>query len=125
MKRNILNIPSDDIIKGLGHEKGYQGMYVPEHTRDTLQNYLLKGWEPGGFVTACLANDLSRAVATADHVNRQNLWAIVTWINNNAPEGSHGSYETVKMWVADVGSRRSIWAIKKEKEFIWNALQDE
>ena len=24
---------------------------IPEHTRETLVNYLMKGWEPGGFVT--------------------------------------------------------------------------
>lgn len=124
MKSNILNMPTDEIVEGLGFDKGYQGMYIPEHTRDTLQNYLLKGWEPGGFVTACLANDLSRAVSAADHVNRKNLWAIVMWITNNAPHGSWGSYEAVKYWCKDEGGIRSSWAVTKEKEYVWNTLKD-
>ncbi len=42
---------------------------IPEHTRETLVNYLTKGWEPGGFVTAMLAMDMERAVYAADFVN--------------------------------------------------------
>lgn len=117
---NILDMPTE--YEGIP-PAGWQGMSIPEHTADTLENYLLKGWEPGGFVTACLAGDLFRAVATADVENRKHLWAIVTWIRNYAPETSWGSYGAVDMWTADVGSRRTIWATSKEKEFTWRALK--
>lgn len=117
---NILDLPTEQY--GIP-PAGWQGMMIPQHTADTLENYLLKGWEPGGFVTACLAGDLFRAVAAADVENRKHLWAIVTWIGNFAPSSSWGSYEAVVDWVRDENERRSKWAISKEKEFTWRALK--
>ena len=37
---------------------GHMGMEVPRHTQETLEGYLLRGWEPGGFVTSMLALDM-------------------------------------------------------------------
>lgn len=117
---NILDMPTEQF--GIP-PAGWQGMSIPEHTASTLENYLIKGWAPGGFVTACLAGDLFRAVSAADVENRKHLWAIVTWIGNNAPADSWGNYAKIDAWAADVGSRRTLWATSKEKEFTWRALK--
>lgn len=85
------------------------GMSIPDHTRETLENYILRGWEPGGFVTAMLAMDMQRAIATADTANRQMMWTIGRWIMDNAPDGSWGSYPDVRAWTNDFQQCRSKW----------------
>lgn len=104
---------------------GHMGMSIPRHTQETLEGYLIRGWEPGGFVTSMLAMDMERALATADTANRQMMWAIGKWIVENAPEDSWGNYDLVKAWCKDVDGRRSKWATwntlatqpEKEKDF--------
>lgn len=66
---------------------------------ETLQNYWNHGYEPGGFTTAVLCNDLFGAAARADHWNRHNMAAIAEYIVNNAPYGSYGNAELVKDWL--------------------------
>ena len=102
----------------------YMGMTIPEHTQETLDNYLINGWEPGGFVTAMLAMDMERALCTADTANRQRIWAIGRWIMDNAPYGSWGSYELVKAWCKDVDGCRTRYAKEVEQEFIMTTLKD-
>lgn len=83
----------------------YQGPMgvIPEGVTDlmaeTLQNYWNHGYEPGGFTTAVLCNDLFGAAARADHWNRRNMAAIAEYIVNNAPYGSYGNAELVKDWL--------------------------
>lgn len=93
------------------------GMTVPRHTQETLKNYLINGWEPGGFVTSMLAMDMERALYTADTANRQMIWVIGRWILENAPDGSWGNYELVKAWCKDTDGRRTKWAM-------WNKLKE-
>jgi hypothetical protein len=45
----------------------YMGMEVPHHTRDSITNYLISGWAPGGFVEAMIAKDYERA-KPCDHL---------------------------------------------------------
>ena len=72
---------------------------VPDHTMEALTNYFNHGWEPGSFLRSVLVNDLYGAVARADHINREAIPNIVTWIVNNAPYGSWGSEEAFRDWV--------------------------
>jgi hypothetical protein len=37
---------------------------------EALENYLMHGFMPGGFLTSVLANDLYLAVGRADHWNK-------------------------------------------------------
>lgn len=105
-------------------ELKYMGMEVPAHTQQSLEHYLVRGLHPGGFLESCLAGDMYRAVRVADTGNRQMLWAIVTWIMDNAPEGSWGSYDTVNNWCADQGGCRSSYAQTLEKALVWKILKD-
>lgn len=103
----------------------YMGMEIPQHTKETLDNYFIRGWMPGGFCEAMLAKDYDRAITIADTANRQMFWAIATWIRDNAPERSWGSYEAVQDWTRDKDGRRSIFANKAEKDFTWRTLKGE
>ena len=97
---------------------------IPEHTRETLVNYLMKGWEPGGFVTAMLAMDMERAVYAADVANGPNMQKIARWIIEYCPRNSWGDYETVNCWIEDRGKCRTRFVERVEKEEVWNILKD-
>ena len=102
---------------------GYLGMQVPDHAQESLANYFLNGWEPGGFLSAMLAMDMQRAISNADTANRQVMWAIGRWIIHDAPEGSWGDYAAIKMWCDDVAGRRSKFADKMHKKYMWTVLK--
>ena len=112
-----------DWAKGVEDLK-YVGMEIPQAVQESLEHYLVRGWHPGGFLESCLAGDMYRAVRVADTGNRRMLWAIVTWIMDNAPEGSWGSYDTVKHWCDDQGGCRSRYAQAVEKAFVWETLKN-
>lgn len=95
---------------------------VPEHTQQALENYFIHGYQPGGFLTACLSGDLYRAVSTADTINRQALWHIVRWIMNHAPEGSWGSDEAMRGWTADRHGCRTLYRDQQAKARTWLTL---
>ena len=100
----------------------YVGMEIPDHTQEALEHYLLRGYEPGGFLTSMLAGDLYRAISVADTVNRQMMWAIGRWIINNAPRGSWGSYDSVSAWCDDADGRRTAYATEVERTHIVRVL---
>lgn len=77
---------------------------------ESLENYLMYGYEPGGFLTSVLANDLSMAVVRADAWNRGNLHHIVNEVFHKMPSWAYGSYQRVKEWCADKDGRRSDYA---------------
>ena len=100
----------------------YTGQAVPEHTQEALENYLILGCPPGGFLTACLTGDLFRAVQSADTANRSMIYAIVRWIMINAPEGSWGSAQAMRDWTADRDGRRTQYREQCEKSRTWLTL---
>lgn len=100
----------------------YIGMEIPRHTQKELENYLFRGYCPGGFLESMLAHHYDRAFATADVANRQTIWAIWRWITMWAPPDCHGSYDAIKQWREDLLGRRSQWAQQAEKKAIWQNL---
>ena len=104
-------------------ELGHFGMEVPIHTQETLENYLINGWAPGGFVIAMLAMDMKRAISIADTANRQVMWAMAHWIIHNAPKGSWGDYDQIDFWCSDVAGRRSKFAEETHKKYTWSILK--
>ena len=100
------------------------GMELSLETQQSIESYLLRGWAPGGYVTAMLAHDYERAFACADIANRQTIWVLWRWITDYAPRHCHGSYKDVDMWRNDVGGRRTTWATEQEKKFIWRKLKE-
>lgn len=110
------------MIKFDSSSLSYLDMEVPEHTREAIENYLVYGFQPGGFLTSVLTGDLYRAIQTADTANRRMLWAISKWIMDNAPCGSWGSPESFTAWVADTDGRRSRFCTEIEQQYIAEVL---
>jgi len=89
-------IEADRIQEEANHNEKYN---IPGRTKDTIDNYVLRGWKPGGFVTAMLANDLKGACGAADSINKKYIWDICSYIYNNTPYQSQGSYQAVEDWL--------------------------
>ena len=82
----------------------------------TLENYLMRGYEPGGFTTAVLAGDLFAAVSKADHWNKQAITEITQAVMQTCPQAALGSYEAVNDWCRNKDECRS-------KYVTWKLLQ--
>ena len=98
------------------------GMELSLETQEAIENYLLRGWAPGGHLESMFAHDYERAFACADTANRQTIWALWRWIREGAPPLCHGSYKAVGMWRDDVGYRRTDYVKDLEQKAIWQKL---
>ena len=101
----------------------YSRDHVPEHAQESIENYLMLGWHPGGFMTAMFAGDLFTAAGSGDQANGPAMQGIANWIQRSAPHGSWGSYETVMNWCQDLEKRRTKFSDKMEKEYIIKTLK--
>ena len=79
----------------------------------TLEHYVMRGFTPGGFITAVLANDLYNAVGRADSWNRPAIAEITQEVLHTCPTHARGSYEAVEAWLDDADNRRSQYATWK------------
>ena len=106
-----------------GHKLG--ALTIPAHTVKALDEYFLKGYQPGGFLTSILTNNLYGAVNSADHANKHVIYELVKWLVTEAkvPTSSWGCEENVKDWVDDINNIRTKWVDKIEKEYIWKTLK--
>ena len=121
MTQRIRFIDWDEEVLGLRA----MGMTIPAHTQEAIENYLIYGYQPGGFTTAMLAGDYNRAMHRADTANRQMIWAIHSWIINRCPEMAHGSYGNVDYWINNGDGVRTAYSDKIFKEYEWRLLKDE
>jgi hypothetical protein len=90
---------------------------VPDHTQEALERYFLYAMEPGRFLRSVLVNDLYSSVARADTWNKTALADIVTWIAENAPEGSWGHEDYYREWIAKGPAYERF-----QKSLVWEAL---
>ena len=81
-----------------------------------LEDYLMRGFAPGGFTTAVLKGDLFGAVSRADNWNKNAIVEIAQAVAITCPATAYGSYEAVEAWLKDKDSRRS-------KYVTWRMLQ--
>lgn len=98
------------------------GLELSVDTQESIENYLIHGWSPGGFVESMMAHDYERAFATADTANRQTIWVLWNWIRNYAPPLCHGSYKAVDLWRDNVDGRRTAYAEPILKSAVWKKL---
>jgi hypothetical protein len=74
---------------------------------DPLYNYLVHGWEPGGFWTAALANDFIGAMQRSHPGNQiAALKKATGWIEDRFPALSYGSYQLVRDWLSFTDQQR-------------------
>lgn len=71
---------------------------LPSHLRPGLERWIREATPVGGFLSALLCNDLSRAVALADHQSLYALPVLVSWLTNRAPSPCWGSPAAVAEW---------------------------
>ena len=101
---------------------------MTEDWQDEIVNYMVFGYPSGSFHTALFENNLADAACKSHQMNR---WIMIIsfmkWLINHAPQGSWGSAEKVKAWLAlsdderrkkceDAGILASAWELLKEKE---------
>jgi hypothetical protein len=65
---------------------------------EAIQRWVDSVIEPGGFVMACLENDLSGACGRADSHNQTCLFEIVSYIYNEVPSPAWGSEAECQAW---------------------------
>lgn len=67
--------------------------------QEVIFRYLVYGWEPGGFLTAVLANDLYRAATVADIANVDHLAYVAKFVVYALPQACYGNYDQIKNWL--------------------------
>jgi hypothetical protein len=76
---------------------------IPFYTLESLEDYVLDGDVPGGFLTAVLSNDLDRAFRRADSNNRPAVSSLHSFLFNYAPADCWGSPEKFTQWCEEGG----------------------
>lgn len=98
------------------------GMELSLETQASIENYLIHGWAPGGYLESMLAHDYERAFACADTANRQTIWVLQRWITESAPALCHGSYAAISKWRDDLDGCRTDYVKCLEQKAIWQKL---
>jgi len=81
---------------------------LPPHMIPSVIGYFEEGWQPGGFLSAVLANDLVGAFAHADARNKPHIGDFIQWLYWHAPGRPFGwgSYEAIDKWVKEAQQAR-------------------
>lgn len=85
---------------------------VHEDCRDAIFNYLVYGYEPGGFLTAVLCNDLYRAATVCDFENAKRLTEVARFVIQALPGACYGNREIMAEWMAKTNEEREQILIK-------------
>ena len=103
----------------------FMGMQFSEQTKESMNNYLFRGYMPGGHLEAQFAHDMERALYNADTHNRTVFWGIAMWIRDNAPAEAQGSYRAVEDWCSDAMKPvREAFRLECEKKSMWKTLEE-
>lgn len=77
---------------------------IPVHLQPGLNRYFEAGIRTGGFLQACLENNIAEAeIKAADPGTRNSIPAIFEFLENRAPDDSWGSPRTVEAWIEQGG----------------------
>jgi hypothetical protein len=72
----------------------------PARFVESLRRYADQRIETGGFLRACLQNELAEAIGYADERSLEALPHIVAYLMNHMPRVAWGSQEAVNDWLA-------------------------
>lgn len=75
----------------------YMALHIPHYMHEGIRSYVLEHRRPGDFLAAVFADDLLRAVQSADATNR---YCLVDYIELRLmlPTECQGSWERVALW---------------------------
>jgi hypothetical protein len=77
----------------------FRGQPLPAHLRASLDAYAISGRPTGGFLRACISNDLQMAILRADDVNLPIIPAVIGYLNNRCPVACWGKPEAWDEWI--------------------------
>ena len=77
----------------------FRGATLPESLQESLNAYADTGRPTGGFLEACIDNDLRAAVLHADETSFAAIPAIVGFLYNEMPSGCWGKQGAFSAWV--------------------------
>lgn len=83
-------------------QKGFIELGLPEYMWQGVEDYLMRGWEPGGFLTAVITNDLKGAFSRADMTNEHLIKEWVQFMYWHMPAISQGDRESMEFWMNKV-----------------------
>ena len=104
---------------------------VPQEYSQHVYDYLVNGFDPGGFYTAVLANDFMSAVSHSHPGNQiDTLKGLAGWISNTMPTAAWGSYDRVRTWLKMTDEDRRVVLEQAEliydtKTEMWLVLKNE
>lgn len=73
---------------------------IPPVAKQTIDDYVNLGLQPGDFIRAVLTNNLKEAFGRADSENREAMFDIVSYCYNHIPASCWGSPEAVEAWLS-------------------------
>jgi len=79
------------------------------HAGKSLWRWIERGTTPGGFLTAVLCNDLTKAVDKADDRNVELIPNYVKLLYNHAPADCWGSEDKVGNWQLSWALQHGYW----------------
>ena len=79
---------------------------IPLSTIEALERHVTKGYPPGSFLEAVLANDLKGACKLGDEDNLHGLVALVGYIYNKVPVICSGTKTLVRLWIELAAAER-------------------
>lgn len=77
----------------------FHGIRLPGELKDSIDRYAEHGIPTGGFLQACIENDLREAVGRADFHNMHVLPAIVGYLVNEVPMACWGRKGIFREWI--------------------------
>lgn len=82
--------------------KTFQEYHVPQEIAQSVYDYLVNGFHPGGFYSAVMANDFVGAMMRSHPLNDiPSLKHLSTWMGNNLQHGiAWGSRQAVENWLS-------------------------
>lgn len=80
-------------------EYKFRGSVLPEDLKESIDAYVEHGRPTGGFLEACIDNNLSQAISRADEVSLQALPAVCGYLYNECQASSWGKAGSFKSWI--------------------------
>ena len=112
------------LMESLNHSR------VCKDFADPMYNYLVHGYEPGGFFSGWYANDATAIIRSHPANTVEALKDLTKWMINVMPHESWGSHDKVRAWLRmEPAQRRKILEecdlIYSEQDEIMMALRNE
>jgi len=97
----ITDYSKNKILESMAHWE------VPKDFADSMFNYLVYGFGPGGCFTSVLANDFYGAIQRSHPANTiQSFKALTGWIHSSVPREAWGNYDAVSNWTHMTSEQR-------------------